>query len=104
MDISTGYTLAVGTGPGDPEVFAGCLAALGAVALCTGVAAVLPAMAGRTGQLGLAMELCGVAMAAVSATAPIMGPLTDFAMLALGGLMVLGGALLQRRPQAATRV
>jgi ABC-type Na+ efflux pump permease subunit len=106
LDFSSGYELAGGdaASSGDPLVFAACLLVLGGVALMTGVAAILPAIGERTRRVGLAMEICGVAMAAVSAWAPIMAPLTDFAMLAVGGLMVLSGALMQRKPTAVPRV
>jgi len=89
---------------GDPTIFTACLLVLGAASLSVGVAAILPRMVERMKQLGIAMEVCGVAMAAVSAWAPIMGPLTDFAMLAVGGLMVLSGALMQRKTAMAPRV
>lgn len=89
---------------GDPLAFAVCFLVLGAVALFTGCVAVLPQMVQRTRRVGLAMEVCGVAMAALSAWAPMMAPLTDFAMLAVGGLMVLNGALMQRKIPMTPRV
>jgi len=107
LDLSSAYALAEGgesAGTGDPLVFALCLLVLGAVALLTGVAAILPMLRERTRQAGLAMEVCGVAMAAVSAWAPIMAPVMGFAMLAVGGLMVLSGALMQRKTSAVPRV
>jgi len=108
LDFTSGYSLVAGGGSvmtaGDPTIFTACLLVLGAASLSVGVAAILPRMVERMKQLGIAMEVCGVAMAAVSAWAPIMGPLTDFAMLAVGGLMVLSGALMQRKTAMAPRV
>jgi len=108
LDFSSGYTLA-GLGSSamvasDSLAFGACLLVLGTVALVAGVAAILPQMGERTRQVGLAMEASGVAMAAVSAWAPIMAPPMDFAMLAVGGLMVLSGALMQRKIPMAPRV
>lgn len=105
LDLSSGAALAGDSHANtDPLVYAVLLVVIGGAALLTGVAAVIPKMGERTKQVGLAMEVCGVAMAAISALAPIMGPLTDFAMLAVGGLMVLSGALMQRKTQMAPRV
>ena len=107
LDFSSSYSLLAGVDAmpgGDPFAFTTCLLVLGAASLSIGVAAILPRMAERMRQVGIAMEVCGVAMAAVSAWAPIMGPLTDFAMLAVGGLMVLSGALMQRKTPMAPRV
>jgi len=107
LDFSSGYALVGGgdsPGSGDSLSFAACLLGLGAVALFAGVVAVLPVKVERTRQVGLTMEICGVAMAVVSAWAPIMGQLTDFAMLAVGGLMVLSGASMQRKTAAVPRV
>jgi hypothetical protein len=108
LDFSSGYSLAregdsamVGA---NPFVFGVCLLVLGTVALAAGVAAVLPQMGERTRETGFVMELCGVAMAAVSAWAPAMAPTAEFAMLAVGGLMVLSGALMQRKTPMAPRV
>jgi len=108
LDFSSGYSL-TGAGQGmmaesSTTVVAGCLLILGAVAIATGIAAVLPRMEARARRIGFVMEVCGVAMAALSAWAPLMAPLTDFAMLAVGGLMVLNGALMQRRLPMTPRV
>jgi hypothetical protein len=108
LDFSSGYALAGGGDGvmvgGEPFAFAVSLLVLGVAALTAGAVAVLPQMGNKMKQVGLAMEICGVAMAAVSAWAPIMAPLMDFAMLAVGGLMVLNGALMQRKTPMTPRV
>lgn len=108
LDFSAGYFLlqpadGMMTTVGDIE-FAIALFALGLVVLAAGAAGVLPKMEGRTKYIGIVMELSGMAMAVISAWGPGMNPLTAFGMLAVGGLIILNGALMQRGPEMAPRV
>ncbi len=101
LDFSSGYSFLQ---PGDGMMTAGSnfalalgLFALGVVVLATGIAVVVSSMQRRTRYLGLMMEISGLAMAVISAWAPGMTPLISFGMLAVGGLMILNGAIMQRK-------
>ena len=48
-------------------------------------------------RYGLIMEMCGVVMAVVSAWGPLMNPYAAVGMLIVAGLMILNGAIMQRR-------
>jgi hypothetical protein len=102
LDFASAASLA--GGGGDALAFSVCLGVLGVAALSAGVAAALPRMRNSSGRIGLAMEVLGVAMVAMGAWGPMTGALTDFAMLAVGGLMVLSGAAVQRKIPMAPSV
>ena len=70
---------------------------LGLAALTCGVLMVLPRMAASARTTGVVMELLGVAMAVISYWVPMTNPLLSYAMLGVGGAMILDGAMAQRR-------
>ncbi len=98
MTAPVGGSMMEGTAFGSAVV----LTLLGIITLGLGVAMVLPAMTTRMHRIGLGMELCGVAMALVSAWLPEMPSGISLVMLAFGGVMILSGALTQRRQGMAT--
>ena len=79
------------------SVSSAALYLMGIAVLAGGVLLALPAMAGRMRRLGLLMEVLGVAMALASYLAPGMSLALSYAMLLVGGAMILNGVLMQRR-------
>ncbi len=61
------------------------LMALGVVVFAEGIASLLPTVESKAGQIGFGVEVCGVAMAIVSAWLPGMAYLVSFAMLLSAG-------------------
>ncbi len=82
---------------GEPTVSAIALYALGTGVLISGILMVLPSMTAAMRRLGLLMEVFGVLMALASAWLPGMNVGLSDAMLIVGALMILNGALMQRR-------
>ncbi len=106
LDFYVGASLGVQAGMTAGDRLVGiAFVILGLAVLGLGIALLLPRMGSRRGRLGLGMELCGIAMAVASAWSPGMSLLLSFAMLSVGGLMILSGALMQRSGRlAAPRV
>lgn len=100
LDYVSGYSLGsvrgVGTMSGEPTVSAVALYALGTGVLIAGILTVLPSMTAATRRLGILMEVFGVLMALASAWVPGMYASLSDAMLIIGALMILNGALMQR--------
>jgi uncharacterized membrane protein HdeD (DUF308 family) len=80
--------------------FAVVLVILGVIVLFAGVLTLLPSMAKRMRPVGLLMEVLGVVMALTSYLVPGMGVWLSYAMLFAGAVMILNGALMQRRMPA----
>jgi hypothetical protein len=60
-------------------------------------------MAGFMRRLGLLMEVFGVVMALASYWLPGMNPVLSYAMLLVGGAMILNGVFMQRSSGAMER-
>jgi hypothetical protein len=89
---------------GSQFALGGGVMALGAITLVVGASVFLPGSDRRAAGVGFGMEVSGVLMIVISAWSPGMGPLTGFAMLAVGGLMILTAALMQRQKSGMKRV
>jgi hypothetical protein len=97
LDFASGYALApMGGGMASAYIAEASLYFLGAVVLVVGALSVTSVMANRMKWSGIGMEVLGVVMAVVSGLVPGMnGGLSD-AMLVVGALMIINGALMQR--------
>ena len=72
---------------------------LGVVVLAAGVMPLLAPTSWSMRRSGLTMEVLGVAMVLVSSFVPDMDALVSYAMLIVGGLMIINGMMMQRRPK-----
>ncbi len=85
---------------GTTLAYAILLYALGVAVVVTGVLLVVPRMSRKMRWLALLMEGFGVAMVLVSAYIPGMDLALSDGMLIVGALMILNGAVMQRRKGA----
>ncbi|MDV3277928.1 MAG: hypothetical protein LYZ69_05615 [Nitrososphaerales archaeon] len=102
LDFVSGFMLTPMTGGGMAASFLSAVAlyVLGGAVLIVGVLLLAPSMAGRMNRFGVLMEVFGVVMALASGLVPGMNVGLSYAMLVIGGLMILNGALMQRRNKA----
>lgn len=105
LDFASGYTtgLMPSGGMEVPSIFTILLYLLGGVVVVVGILLVAPSMARRMKWFGLLMEVLGVVMALASAWIPGMNAGLSDAMLIVGALMILNGALMQTRRKMEMR-
>lgn len=105
LDFLSGHVVSQSMNMGQEQMAAAVgLYLLGGIVAVTGLLIVQPSMAPKMRALGALMEVLGVVMAVVSSTISAMGPALSLGMLGVGGLMMLNGALMQRKmPAQATR-
>jgi hypothetical protein len=98
LDVASGYLLAPMSG-GMPSTYVAeaSMYLLGAAVLVWGLLSVTTVMAARMKWSGAGMEILGVVMAVVSGIIPGMNGGLSNAMLLVGALMIINGALMQRR-------
>jgi hypothetical protein len=98
LDFASGnsFNPMMGGGMGASYDSAVALYVLGAVVLIAGVLPFLPNVANRMSWFGLLMEIFGVTMVLASGWIPGMNIVLSDAMLVVGALMILNGALMQR--------
>lgn len=97
IDFESGnmFNPMMGGGMGASYSSAIALYALGAAVLISGVLPFAPRIVNRTSRFGLLMEIFGVTMALASGI-PGMNIVLLYAMLVVGALMILNGAVMQR--------
>lgn len=101
LDFASGASMTGNSAMMTPSITSAGLYVLGALVLATGIAMVIPQLMPRMRTMAALMETYGVAMVLVSSWVPGMDMTISFLMLAVGGLMILNGALMAMSKKGA---